>query len=109
MSTSAYVTMSCIVHRPNVKLLFMKVMIRKAYKFKLKTSTQQSEQLAMYAGCCRFVWNKALSLNLFRLSHQQPIMYYQELDFYSKLWKKSEEYGFLKECPSQAIQQKLRD
>jgi putative transposase len=35
-------------------------------------------------------------------------LYYQELDFFSKLWKKSIEYGFLKECPSQALQQKLR-
>jgi putative transposase len=36
-------------------------------------------------------------------------MYYQEMDFFSKLWKRSEEYSFLKECPAHCLQQKLRD
>ena len=36
-------------------------------------------------------------------------MRYQELDFWSKLWKKSDEYGFLKACQSQLLQQKLKD
>jgi len=85
------------------------VKIRKAYKFKLKVSPSQARVLNNYAGACRFVWNKALALNLQRLNHQQRIMYYQELDFFSKLWKKSDDYGFLKECPSQTIQQKLKD
>ncbi len=84
-------------------------MIRKAYKFKLQTSTVQAKQLRWYAGSCRFIWNKALAINLFRLHNGKNIMYYQELDFFSKLWKKSNEYGFLQDCPSQAIQQKLKD
>ena len=84
-------------------------MIRKAYKFKLQTSAVQAKQLCGYAGSCRFIWNKALSINLFRLHNGKNIMYYQELDFFSKLWKKSNEYSFLQDCPSQAIQQKLKD
>ena len=36
-------------------------------------------------------------------------MYYREMDFFSKLWKRSVEYGFLKECPAHCIQQKLKD
>ena len=31
------------------------------------------------------------------------------MSFWLTLWKKSEEYGFLKDPPSQALQQKLRD
>jgi putative transposase len=80
-----------------------------AYKFKLKLNDKQKAAIANYGGSTRFLWNKALSINLERLKNKQHILYYQELDFFSKLWKKSEEYGFLKECPSQTIQQKLRD
>lgn len=85
------------------------MLIRKAYKFRLKPNKKQEELLNSYAGHTRFLWNKALGLNLDRLKNKQPIMYYQELDFWSKIWKSSEEYGFLRECPAHIIQQKLRD
>ena len=85
------------------------MLIRKAYKFKLKTNRKLEDKLLSFAGHCRFVWNKALAINLFKLKNKQRIMYYQELDFFSKLWKQSTEYNFLKECPSQTIQQKLKD
>lgn len=61
-----------------------------------------------FAGASRFVWNKALALNLARLNTKQPIMWYQELDFWLKLWKKSDEYGFLGRSHSKALQQTLR-
>lgn len=83
--------------------------IRKAFKFRLKVSTEINQKLANYAGGCRFVWNKALALNLDRLSKKQPILRYDALDFWSKLWKQSDEYGFLKDLPSQVLQQKLMD
>jgi putative transposase len=83
--------------------------IRKAFKFRLKVSTETSQKLANYAGGCRFVWNKALALNLDRLNKKQPILWYEELNFWATLWKKSDEYGFLKDLPSQVLQQKLKD
>lgn len=82
---------------------------RMAYKFKLKLNAKQKASITNYGSCTRFLWNKALAMNLSRLESKQYILYYQELDFFSKLWKSSDEYGFLKECPSQAIQQKLKD
>ena len=82
---------------------------RKAYKFRLKPTRDQAQQLVEFAGHSRFLWNRALGLNLRRLEQKQPILYYHELDFWSKLWKKSEEYGFLKTCPAHILQQKLRD
>src|SRR3990167_750048 len=85
------------------------MLIKKAYKFRLKPSKVQEALLHNFAGQTRYVWNKALGLNLARLKSGQRIMYYQELDFWSKLWKKSEEYGFLRECPAHLLQQKLRD
>ena len=36
-------------------------------------------------------------------------MWYHELDFWSKLWKSSDEYSFLKLIPAHCLQQKLKD
>jgi putative transposase len=83
--------------------------IRKAYKFRLKPNTKQLSMFDAFAGHCRFVWNKCLQLNLVRLKNKQRIMYYQELDFWTKLWKQSLEYDFLKECPAHCVKQKLKD
>jgi len=83
--------------------------IRKAYKFCLKPNQQQTKQMHTFAGHCRFVWNKVLALNLFRLEHKQPLLWYLEADYWTKLWKASDEYGFLKELPAHCLQQKLKD
>ncbi len=84
------------------------MLIRKAYKFRLNTTAEAAQMMAQYAGNCRFLWNKALAINLFKLKNKQPLCYYQEFDFFSKLWKKSEEYGFLKLSPAQTLQQTLK-
>jgi len=39
------------------------MLIRKAYKFRLKPSAIQEEQLRRYCGCARFVWNKVWRMN----------------------------------------------
>ncbi len=85
------------------------MLVRKAYKYKLKVDDAIAEKLSQSAGCCRFVWNKAHSMYLAALEHKQPIPRYQENAFWLTLWKVSEEYGFLKDCHSQVLQQKLRD
>ena len=84
------------------------MIIRKAYKFRLNTTADIASKMAQYAGNCRFLWNKALAINLFKLENKQTLCYYQEFDFFSKLWKKSEEYGFLALSPAQTIQQTLK-
>lgn len=85
------------------------MLINKSYRYRLKPTPEQLAQFEVFAGHCRFVWNKFLHINLFRLQNKQRVMYYQEMDYFSKLFKRSEEYGFLKECPAHCIQQKLRD
>lgn len=87
----------------------MMKILRKAFKFRLKVTLETDKKLSNYVGGCRFVWNKALALNLDRLNNKQPILWYQELNFWATLWKKSDEYGFLGDIPSQALQQKLKD
>ena len=83
--------------------------IRKSYKVRLKTNNNIENKLDQYCGSARFVWNKCLAMNLERLEKRQPILWYNELAFWLTLWKRSEEYGFLEESPSQVLQQKLRD
>ncbi len=83
--------------------------IRKAYKFRLKPTIEQAQQMESFAGHCRFIWNKVLALSLTRLENKQGIIWFHEADFWSKIWKSSDEYAFLKEVPAQCIQQKLRD
>lgn len=87
----------------------MKKTLRKAFKFRLKVTPEISQKLGRFAGDCRFVWNKSLSLNLTRLEQKLPIMWYEELNFWATLWKKTDEYGFLASLPSQVLQQKLKD
>ena len=48
-------------------------------------------------------------MNLERLENRQGILLYHELAFWLRLWKHTDEYGFLRECPSQVLQQKLMD
>ena len=84
------------------------MLIRKAYKFRLNTNAETAQLMMQYVGNCRFLWNKALAMNLFRLENKQPILYYNELDWFSKLWKKSEEFSFLKLSPAQTLQQVLK-
>lgn len=48
-------------------------------------------------------------MNRDRLAQGYRILNYYEMDYWSKWLKSSNEYGFLKEVPAQALQQKLRD
>ncbi len=84
------------------------MLIRKAFKYRLDTSVETKRLMCQYAGNCRFLWNKALGLNMCRLENKQPLLWYRELDWWSKLWKQSEEYGFLKLSPAQTLQQTLK-
>lgn len=83
--------------------------IRKAFKFRLDPTTEQAQQMVEFAGANRFVWNKALALNLSRLENKQALLWYFELVFWLGLWKQSEEYAFLKAVHSQPLQQTLKD
>lgn len=83
--------------------------IRKAYKFRLKTNLEIEALFRQYSGCCRFVWNKMLSLNLHRLENRLPLIGYYESTWFLTLWKQSEEYDFLRLAPAQALQQSLKN
>lgn len=83
--------------------------LRKSFKYQLKTNSNLSHNLSMMAGCMRLIWNKTLAMNLDRLSSKQPIIWYLESSKWLTLWKRSAEYAFLNNCPSQSLQHKLKD
>lgn len=85
------------------------MLIRRGYKYKLKTTPETEQIFRVIAGHARFVWNKALRLNLDRLERKLPIIRYNDLCGLLRLWKQSDEYGFLAQAPAQTLQQRLRD
>lgn len=84
----------------------MAVLIYRAYKFELKTNASQRQHLDMFAGCCRFVWNKVLALQVDLLNQQSAFLSY--IDCASELVKwKNTECSFLKNVNAQILQQTL--
>ncbi|ONF42515.1 transposase [Marinobacter lutaoensis] len=85
------------------------MLIRKAYRFRLKTNPVLEQKLFRHAGCCRWIWNQIWRMNQRRLDAKQPLIWYQEAAYWLTLWKQSEEYGFLRKVHSQPLQQVLKD
>ncbi len=88
------------------------MLIQKAFKYELKlpkSCRQKLErQLAFFAGCKRFVWNKALAMQKTRMENKEKIHTYTEIASELVLWKKAEETAFLANCHSQVLQQTLK-
>ena len=81
---------------------------RKAYKYRLKTRTGQVALFRQQAGCCRFVWNKALALQKERLDAGEKILRYVEMAKLLTGWKREVETVFLTVAQSQTLQQTLK-
>lgn len=84
------------------------MILRKAFKFRLREKHPGEYGIFhRFAGCCRFVWNKALALQIERLDKGKRCLSYPEMAEMLVQWKKK--HPFLKEAPSQALQQRLMD
>lgn len=84
------------------------MIIRKGYKFRLKLQDGEVQQFAQFAGCCRFVWNKALAVQdgLFQDENEKLLSKTKLLNLLPE-WK--QEHNFLKGTHSQILQQSLID
>ena len=85
------------------------MIIRKAFKFQLKTNLVQENQLRRFSGCCRLVWNKALALQKSLLDEKKGCLNYNKMAGELVSWKNSPELEFLKEVHSQPLQQTLKN
>lgn len=74
-------------------------MIR-AYRYKMKPTTEQSEYLSRCFGCARFVYNHALSERTAAYSNEKKsLSFFDQCASLRKL-KKQEEYSWLNEVPA---------
>lgn len=80
-----------------------------AYKFQLRPKAKQENLMLGFAGCCRFVWNKALALEKETYQAEGKRLGYYTLAGKLKDWKKEEETSFLAGAHSQILQQTLKD
>jgi putative transposase len=78
---------------------------RQAFKYRLKTNSADKLLMGQYAGCCRFVWNKALAMQKERLDAGERCLSYNSQALLLPSWKK--EHPFLNDAPSQTLQQVL--
>lgn len=85
------------------------MIIHKAFKFRLKTNETTSNKLSQVAGNCRFVWNKALALQIERLEAKEKLLPYTQLSKQLTEWRKDQDTLFLSETTFDSQQQKLRD
>ena len=83
------------------------MIIRKAYKFRLKTNSEIEGLLFQYSGCNRFVWNRSLALQKESLDKEKKVLPYGHLAACLVRWKK-DDASFLKTAPSQTLQQTLK-
>ena len=86
-------------------------MIRlQAYKFELMPNGQQQRDMSRFVGACRFVFNKALAWQKEQYASDKTVKFsYTTLANLLPLWKKDPTLKWLKESPSQALQQTLKD
>jgi putative transposase len=85
------------------------MIVRKAYKYRLKENLEVLKLSAQAAGCCRLVWNRALNLQKSRLDKGLKVLTYAEACKELSSWKQDPELFFLNDVPSQSLQQVLKD
>lgn len=80
-----------------------------AFKFQLRPNGQQERDMRRFAGACRFVFNRALALQ--NEDHETGNKYipYTKMASWLIEWKSDTETQWLKEAPSQPLQQSLKD
>ena len=80
-----------------------------AFKFQLRPNGQQEREMRRFAGACRFVFNRALARQ--NENHEAGNKYipYTKMASWLIEWKSDTETQWLKEAPSQPLQQSLKD
>ena len=84
------------------------MLIRKAFKFELMPNGEQTRKTKQFAGCSRFVYNKALAYQNEQYEADNSFKFsYYKLQNLLPEWK--QEFVWLKGCHSQVLQSSLRD
>lgn len=81
----------------------------KGVKIRIYPNKHQKELIARTFGCCRLVYNKGLALRKDTYEATKESIGYKETNVMLTSLKKEEDFTFLKEVDSMALQQSLRD
>ena len=80
-----------------------------AVKFQLRPNGLQERDMRCFAGACRFVFNRALALQNEEHGAGNNYIPYTKMASWLIEWKSDTETQWLKEAPSQPLQQSLKD
>ncbi|EBV3278152.1 IS200/IS605 family element transposase accessory protein TnpB [Salmonella enterica subsp. salamae] len=80
-----------------------------AFKFQLRPNGQQERDMRRFAGACRFVFNRALALQNENHEAGNKYISYTKMTSWLVEWKNATETQWLKDSPSQPLQQSLKD
>ena len=80
------------------------------FKYELMPNGEQQRAMRRFAGSCRFVFNKALAWQKERYAADKTTPFsYTVLANFLPIWKAEKETEWLKNSPSQSLQQVLKD
>lgn len=82
---------------------------RQAFKFQLRPNGQQKRDMQCFAGACRFVFNRALAFQNENREAGNKYIPYTKMTSWLIEWKSVPGTAWLKETPSQPLQQSLKD
>ena len=85
------------------------MIVRKAFRFRLKPTSEQRQTLSCFAGACRFVYNRGLERRKRLYEEESKSMSYYEQNIELTQLKKCETTSWLKDAHSQILQQSLKD
>ncbi|EPE2305256.1 RNA-guided endonuclease InsQ/TnpB family protein [Salmonella enterica subsp. enterica serovar Muenchen] len=80
-----------------------------AFKFRLRPDGQQERDMRRFAGACRFVFNRALALQNENHDAGNKYIPYTKMASWLIEWKADADTQWLKDAPSQPLQQSLKD
>ena len=81
--------------------------IQKAYRFELTPNGEQARLMVRIAGCCRYIWNRALALQEESHAAGGRFIIFETMCGIMFGWKQEKEW--LNAAPSQVLQQTLKD
>ena len=81
----------------------------KGYKFRLYPNKTQKKLLNKILGCCRFVYNRFLTIRKESWETEKKSVSYNETSSLLTQLKKDENFSWLNEADSIALQQSLRN
>jgi putative transposase len=85
------------------------VEILQAYKFKLLAKGSQARAMARFAGCKRFVYNKAQAVRKSAFEEKRKSVGYGELARLLTAWRADAQSAWLAEAPVHPRQQALKE